>query len=67
MNNPAVQGVVAVSDQEQLERIKNHALDVKELKDKLKYWDYEEVLMVHESLEFVNASINKLGLVPQGF
>jgi hypothetical protein len=67
LNNPAVQGVVAVSDQEQLERIKKHASDVKELKDKLKYWDYEEVLKVHESLEFVNISINKLGLVPQGF
>lgn len=67
LNNAAVQGVVAVSDREQMEKIKNHALDVKELKDKLKYWDYEEVLKVHESLEFVNASINNLGLVPQGF
>ncbi len=67
LNNTAVQGVVAVSDPKQLEKIKNHALDVKELKDKLKYWDYEEVLGVHESLEFVNASINNLGLVPQGF
>jgi len=67
LNNAAVQGVVAVSDRKQLQKIKNLALDVKELKDKLKYWDYEEVLKVHESLEFVNASINKLGLVPQGF
>ena len=67
LNNPAVQGVVAVSDLPQLEKIKSHALDVKELRDKLKYWDYEEVSKVHESLEFVNASINNLGLVPQGF
>lgn len=67
LNNPAVQGVVAVSDQRQLETIKKHALDVKDLKDKLKYWDYEDILRVHESLEFVNASINDLGLVPQGF
>ncbi len=67
LNNPAVQGVVAVSDLEQLARIKSHAQDVKELRDKLKYWDYEEILRIHESLEFVNASINNLGLVPEGF
>lgn len=67
LNNPAVQGVVAVSDQNQLERIKKHALDVKDLRDTLKYWDYEEISKVHESLEYVNASINNLGLVPQGF
>jgi len=67
LNNPAVQGVVAVSDEPQIERITKHAADVKELRDKLKYWDYEEVIKVHENLEFVNASINNLGLVPQGF
>lgn len=67
LNNPSVQGVVAVSDQQQLEKIKKHAFDVKDLKDKLKYWDYEEILKTHESLEFVNETINNLGLVPQGF
>ena len=67
LNNSSVQGVVAVSDKQQLEKIKKHASDVKDLKDKLKYWDYEEILKVHESLEFVNESINNLGLVPQGF
>ena len=67
LNNPAVQGAVAVSDQKQLEIIKKHALDVKDLRDKLKYWDYESVLKIHESLEYVNSSINELGLVPQGF
>ncbi len=67
LNNPAVQGVVAVSDAKQMEKIKKHALDVKELRDKLKYWDYEEVSRVHESLEFVNECINQLDLVPQGF
>jgi hypothetical protein len=66
-NNPAVQGVVAVSDKKQLEKIKKHAADVKGLSDFIKYWDYEEVLEVRESLEFVNASINKLKLVPEGF
>lgn len=67
LNNPAVQGVVAVSDKDQIELIKKHAQDVKDLRDKLKYWDYEEVLKVHEGLEYVNMSINNLELVPQGF
>lgn len=67
LNNPAVQGVVAVSDREQLERIRKQANDVPALRDKLKYWDYEVASKIHESLEFVNASINELDLVPQGF
>jgi len=67
LNNPAVQGVVAVSDREQLEKIKGQAKDIPSFKDKLKFWDYEEILKLHESMEFVNESINKLGLVPQGF
>lgn len=67
LNNPAVQGVVAVSDASQLERIKHEVATVTNLKDKLKYWNYIQVLEVHEALEFVNESINSLGLVPQGF
>lgn len=65
-NNPAVQGVVAVSDKVQIEKIKKHSAAVPGLEN-LKYWDYEEVLEVHESLEFVNTSINKLKLVPDSF
>lgn len=67
LNNPAVQGVVAVSDKKQLERIKEHAEGVQGLRDKLKLWEYQEVLNVHENLEYVNESINKLDLVPGGF
>lgn len=67
LNNPAVQGVVAVSDTKQLEKIKDYVKDVKELRDKLKYWNYEEVLQVHESLEYTNSCINALNLVPEGF
>lgn len=67
LNNPAVQGVVAVSDAQQLERIKKHAAGVQGLKDKLKYWDYTKVLQIHEALETVNGEINSLGLVPSGF
>lgn len=67
LNNPAVQGVVAVSDKQQIETIKKRAVSVKGLSDKLKYWDYELVLKVHENLEFVNSTINELGLVPESF
>lgn len=67
LNNAAVQGVVAVSDTEQLERIRKHAAGVAPLREKLKYWDYTNVLAVHEALSGVNESINRLGLVPQGF
>ncbi len=67
LNNPAVQGVVAVSDAEQLDRIRKHAADVGDLHKKLRYWDYQEVLQIHESLEEVNRVINSLGLVPEGF
>jgi len=67
MNNPAVQGAVAVSDEEQLEKIKRHASQVPALQSKLRYWDYKEVMDNYENLALVNESINKLGLVPQGF
>lgn len=67
LNNPAVQGVVAVSDSVQLEKIRKHAKEVPNLGIKLKYWDYKKVLEVHDALEMVNESINSLALVPLGF
>lgn len=67
LNNQAVQGVVAVSDENQLQKIKSQVSEVGGLRDKLKYWNYEEVLEVHASLAFVNENINKLRLVPEGF
>ena len=67
LNNPAVQGIVAVSDSAQIETIRKHASGIVGLSDKLKFWDYKEVLQVHEALELVNESINSLNLVPQGF
>ncbi len=67
VNNPAVQGAVAVSDSPQIEKIKRHASAVGGLTDRLKYWDYEEVVKVHEALQFVNEAINRLGLVPESF
>ncbi len=44
-----------------------YVFEVHPLKDKLKFWDYQQVLKVHESLEFVNEVINELDLVPEGF
>lgn len=67
MKNPAVQGVVAVSDINQIQKIEREASGLKELEGKLKLWDFEKVLDVHESLASVNEAINALGLVPQGF
>jgi hypothetical protein len=67
LNNPAVQGVVAVSDAGQLAKIKAETAGVAGLKDKLKCWNYQQVLEVHEALESVNEAINSLDLVPQGF
>ncbi len=67
LNNAAVQGVVAVSDVDQLDKIRRHAAGVMGLRDKLKYWDYRSVLVTHDSLAQVNEAINALALVPQGF
>ena len=66
-NNPAVQGVVAVSDRDQLEKIERQAKQVADLAKSLRCWDYQEVLKVHADLEMVNESINKLRLVPESF
>jgi hypothetical protein len=63
LNHPAVQGVVAVSDHEQIDKIRNHARALKDLRG-MKFWNYEEVIKIHENLESVNSSINNLGLVP---
>jgi len=66
MHNPAVQGVVAVSDKEQLDRTRKHAAKAP-LSDKLKYWDSQEVLQIHEWLAKVHEAINALKLVPEAF
>jgi len=63
-NNPSVQGIVAVSDAKQIEKIKKEANGLKNIRDELKCWNYEEVLQVHESLSAAFEKINNLGLVP---
>ena len=64
-NNKAVQGIVAVTDEKQIERIKKE-ITALPINGEVKFWNYEEVLRVHESLQYVNESINKLTLVPLG-
>ena len=64
-NNPSVQGVVAVSDAVQLEKIRKEASHVKGIED-LKFWDYNDVLKVYDHLSSAFTSINALALVPQG-
>ena len=64
-NNKAVQGIVAVTDQKQIEKIKKEIATLP-IKGEVKFWDYTEVLKVHESLQYVNETINNLGLVPIG-
>ena len=65
-NNPSVQGIVAVSDAKQLEKIKKEASSLKAIRDELKFWDYNDVLKVFDSLSNAYESINSLGLVPSG-
>jgi len=64
--NAAVQGVIAVSDAKQIQKIYAHAGDVEGLK-LLRCWDYTDVLNTHERLQAVNESINGLQLVPDSF
>ena len=65
-NNPSVQGIVAVSDAKQLEKIKKEASSLKAIRDDLKFWDYNDVLKVFDALSNAYESINSLDLVPSG-
>lgn len=64
-NNKAVQGIVAVTDEKQIEKIKKEIAALP-INGEVKFWNYEEVLKVHESLQYINESINQLELVPLG-
>lgn len=64
-NNPAVQRLIAVSDGKQLQEIKNESESIPGLNIVL--WDFDEVNMVHESLNTAFGIINKLELVPPDF
>lgn len=66
-NNFAVQAIVAVSDEKQIEKIKKEARGIHSIETKLKTWDYTEVMEMHDCLERSNEIINNLGLVPDSF
>lgn len=65
-SNAAVQAVVAVADEAQLEKIIQESAGVIE-KDSLRTWESDDVLAVYDSLVRAHESINKLALVPESF
>lgn len=65
-SNAAVQAVVAVADEAQLEKILSESKGVIDEKA-LRSWDFEDVLAVYDSLVRAHESINKLELVPESF
>ena len=66
-NNFAVQSIVAVSDEKQIEKIKRESKGIRDIESKLKTWNYIEVMEMHDCLERSNEIINNLGLVPESF
>lgn len=66
-NNSAVQAIVAVSDEKQIEKIKRESKGIRDIETKLKTWNYTEVMEMHDCLERSNEIINNLGLVPDSF
>lgn len=65
-SNAAVQAVVAVADEEQLEKIIRESDGVIDEKS-LRTWNSDDVLTVYDSLARAHESINKLALVPESF
>lgn len=64
--NAAVQAVVAVADEEQLDKIIKESKGVIDA-DSLRTWDSDDVLLVYDALSRAHESINKLSLVPESF
>lgn len=64
--NKAVQGIVAVTDEVQIEKIKKEIASLPLIRDEVKFWNYKEVISTHTSLTTAMESINGLGLVPDG-
>ncbi|MCL2791463.1 MAG: hypothetical protein FWD87_00060 [Spirochaetaceae bacterium] len=65
-SNAAVQAVVAVADEAQLEKIIIESKGVIDEKS-LRTWNSDDVLAVYDALVRVHESINKLALVPESF
>jgi hypothetical protein len=66
--NPTVQKIIAVSDEEQLERIKKEITGLpEEFVRSLSYWDVVDVIKTHKNLSDVITSIQSLELVKSEF
>ena len=65
-SNAAVQAVVAVTDEKQIEVVKRESKGVIDEKS-LRTWEAEDVIAVYDSLTRAHESINKLSLVPDSF
>lgn len=56
-----VQGIIAISDDKQLDKIRNQSEDIfKGSNVKIQYWNQDDVIDIHEKLQIVNQSINKI-------
>jgi hypothetical protein len=60
--DPAVQKVVAVSLEGELEKIKREALTIKNLADKILFWDIREVVRANELVDDLMDTMRRLGL-----
>jgi hypothetical protein len=60
--DPAVQKVVAVSSEGELEKIKREALMIKNLVDKILFWDIREVVRANELVDDLMDTMRRLGL-----
>jgi len=60
--DPTVQKVVAVADEQELERMRKEAEHLSPLRDKLLYWRIEEVLRASDLVEELMTLVKRLGL-----
>lgn len=68
LNNPTVQRIIAVSDQERLDQIKDEVKSLPEiLRKNLSYWEVSDAISTREKLSEAIQSINKLELVKSRF
>lgn len=68
LNNPTVQKIIAVSDNNQLEKIRDEIKTLPEnFRKTLTFWEVSDAIRTHESLSEVIQNINKLELVKSQF
>ena len=68
LNNPTVQKIIAISNEEQIEKISQEVKSLPEnFRKSLTFWEVFDVIKTHEKLSEVMLSINKLELVKSQF